>query len=201
MRKARIVIIRKAITVVVRVISAGWVQSATAQTASLPADNVGAQNAPIHKKSATELNKELSNPISTLWSITFLGDTYWLNMPAGHSDRNQINVQFQPVLSISLTKNWNLISRPVFQVLNSNPYINQRGNLHRVTGFGDTVFVTLLSPSDELVRNWLLGVGPTFIFRTASNTRLGQNKWQVGAAGVVGYLGQKFIVGLFPQQW
>jgi hypothetical protein len=122
-------------------------------------------------------------------------------MPAGHSERNFVNVQFQPVLPISLTKDWNLISRPVFQVLNSNPYINQSENLHRVTGFGDTVFVTLLSPSDDLVGNWLLGVGPTFIFPTASNTRLGQNKWQMGPAGVVGYLGKNFIAGLFPQQW
>jgi hypothetical protein len=122
-------------------------------------------------------------------------------MPAGRADRNLINLQFQPVLPISLTKDWNLINRPVFQLLNSTPYINRSGNFHRVTGFGDTVFVTLLSPSDELVGNWLLGAGPTFIFPTATNWRLGQNKWQMGPAGVLGYLGQKYIVGLFPQQW
>jgi hypothetical protein len=30
---------------------------------------------------------------------------------------------------------------------------------------------------------------------------LGQNKWQLAPAGVVGYLGEKFLFGLFPQQW
>jgi hypothetical protein len=66
-------------------------------------DNRAAEEGPNNTKSATELNKELSNPISTLWSITFQENTYWLSMPAGRSDRNLINVQFQPVLPISLT--------------------------------------------------------------------------------------------------
>ncbi len=63
----------------------------------------------------TEVNKELTNPISSIWAIAFQQNTYWLNKP----DRNNVNLQFQPVLPVSLTENWNLITRPVFQVLNS----------------------------------------------------------------------------------
>jgi hypothetical protein len=70
-----------------------------------------------------------------------------------------------------------------------------------VTGFGDTVLVSMLSPTDRLVGNWLIAAGPTFIFPTASNTRLGQNKWQLGPAGVLGYIGDNYIIGVFPQQW
>ena len=157
---------------------------------------------PDEKKSLTEVNKELTNPISSIWSITFQENTYWLNMPTGRADRIQVNTTFQPVLPVSLTDNWNLITRPVIPVLNSNPYINPKsGNLHRVTGFGDTVLVTMLSPTERLAGRWLLAAGPTFIFPTATNSRLGQNKWQMGPAGVVGYLGEKFIAGVFPQQW
>lgn len=105
------------------------------------------------------------------------------------------------MLPVSFTQDWNLISRPVVPLLNSNSYLNQSGNLHRVTGFGDTVLVSMLSPTDRLVRNWLIPAGPIFIFPTATNTRLGQNKWQLGPAGVLGYLGEKYIVGVFPQQW
>jgi hypothetical protein len=61
--------------------------------------------------------------------------------------------------------------------------------------------VELLSPSPRMTGPWLFGAGPTFIFPTASNSRLGQNKWQMGPAGVFGYLGEKFIIGVFPQQW
>jgi hypothetical protein len=172
----------------------------SALTAS-PVDNRATEGAPDETKSLTEVNKELSNPISSIWSLTFQQNNYWLTIPGRHSERNQINLQFQPVLPVALTDNWNLINRPVLQPLLSTPYINRSGHLHRVTGFGDTIFVTMLSPSDRLVGNWLLAAGPTFIFPTASNSRLGQNKWQLGPGGVVGYLGEKYLLGIFPQQW
>ena len=148
-------------------------------------------------KSLDEVNKELSNPISSIWALQLQENTYWLNKP----DRNVVNMQFQPVLPLALTDDWNLITRPVFQVLNSTPYVNESNHLHRVTGFGDTILATLLSPSPKLAGPWLLGAGPSFIFPTATNSRLGQNKWQLGPAGVFGYLGDKWLAGVFPQQW
>ena len=159
------------------------VASAAAQTA----DN----------QSLDEVNKELSNPISSIWALQLQENTYWLNKP----DRNVVNLQFQPVLPLALSDDWNLINRPVFQVMNSAPYVNESLHLHRVTGFGDTILATLLSPSPKLAGPWLLGAGPSFIFPTASNSRLGQNKWQLGPAGVFGYLGDKWLGGVFPQQW
>jgi hypothetical protein len=123
-------------------------------------------------KSLDEVNKELSNPISSTWALQLQENTYWLNRP----ERNVVNLQFQPVLPLALTDNWNLITRPVFQVMNSTPYVNKSGNLHRITGFGDTILATLISPSPKLAGPWLLGAGPRFIFPTASNSQLGQNK-------------------------
>ena len=148
-------------------------------------------------QSLNEVNKQLSNPISSIWALQFQQNTYWLNRP----ERNAVNLLFQPVLPVALTPDWNLITRPVIPVMDSEPYINGSGNLHRVTGFGDTIFATLLSPSPKLAGRWLLGLGPTFIFPTASNQRLGQDKWQMGPAGVFGFLGDKWIAGVFPQQW
>ncbi len=157
--------------------------------------NASAQTA--DDKSLDEVNKQLSNPISSIWALQLQENTYWLNKP----ERNAVNLQFQPVLPLALTDDWNLITRPVFQVMNSSPYVNESGNLHRVTGFGDTILATLISPSPKVAGPWLLGAGPSFIFPTASNSRLGQNKWQLGPAGVFGYLGGKWIAGVFPQQW
>jgi hypothetical protein len=148
-------------------------------------------------KAADEVNKQLSNPISSIWALQLQQNTYWLNRP----ERNVVNLQFQPVLPLSLTDDWNLITRPVFQVMNSTPYVNKSGNLHRVTGFGDTILATILSPSPKVAGPWLFGAGPSFIFPTASNSRLGQNKWQIGPAGVFGYVGDKWLAGVFPQQW
>src|SRR5258708_10116077 len=126
-------------------------------------------------KSLDEVNKELSNPISSIWALQLQENTYWLNKP----DRNVVNLQFQPVLPLALTDDWNLITRPVFQVMNSTPYINDSGHLHRVTGFGDTILATLLSPSPKLAGPWLLGAVPSFIFPTPSNSRLRQNQLQL----------------------
>jgi hypothetical protein len=148
-------------------------------------------------KSLDEVNKELSNPISSISALQLQENTYWLNRP----DRNVVNLQFQPVLPLALTDNWSLITRPVFQAMNSTPYVNQSGNLRRVTGFGDIILATLFSPSPKLVGPWLLEAGPSFIFPTASNSPLGQNKWQLRPAGVLGYLGDKWLAGVFPQQW
>jgi hypothetical protein len=59
------------------------------------------------KASLTEVNKELSNPISSIWALQFQQNTFWLNKP----ERNVVNLLFQPVLPVSLTDDWNLITR------------------------------------------------------------------------------------------
>lgn len=152
-------------------------------------------------KSLTELNKKLVNPVSTIWSLTFENNNYWLNMPSDHADRVQSNLLFQPVLPVGLTSNWNLITRPVIPLAVSTPYVNSQGDLDRTTGFGDVTLIELVSPGPKLAGNWILGLGPTFIFPTASTPDLGQEKWQAGPAAVVGYLGEKFAGAVFPQQW
>ena len=160
-----------------------------------------ATNAPSQDEE-TEINKKLSNPISTIWALQFQQNTYFIHPGfEDKSSRNSVNLQFQPVLPISLTEDWNLITRPVFQVVNSVPVPTSAGTIYQATGFGDTILATLLSPSPKLAGPWLLGAGPTFIFPTATTTNVGQKKWQFGPAGVFGYLGDNWIAGLFPQQW
>ena len=158
----------------------------------------------------TELNKELTNPVSDLWSISFQQNNYVVDPGPGipnKEERWNSNLQFQPVLPVSLTDNWNLITRPVLQLFNSTPYPRMhlqpqpQVDIERTTGFGDTILMEMLSPSSKLVGNWLLGVGPTFIFPTASSDYTGQGKFQVGPATVVGYLSEKWILGAFVQNW
>jgi hypothetical protein len=154
-------------------------------------------------KSLTELNKELTNPISSLWSIAFQQNNYILDMGPGKTDRWNSNLNFQPVLPVSLTEDWNLITRPVVTLFNSVPYPDPHnpGSIDRTTGFGDTILMEMFSPGPKLAGNWLLGLGPTFIFPTASSDYTGQGKWQVGPAAVVGYLSKKWILAAFVQNW
>jgi hypothetical protein len=153
-------------------------------------------------RSLDDLNKELSNPVTSVWSIAFQQNNYLLEIE-GKKDHWNSNLNFQPVLPVALTENWNLITRPVVTVFNSAPHPNPHNaaEIKRTTGFGDTVFMEMLAATPRLVGNWLLGVGPTFIFPTASSNFTGQGKWQVGPAVVVGYLSKKWILGAFVQNW
>src|SRR6266436_4065274 len=174
---------------------------ARAQTLKNKAPAVQGAAAP-HTDEATEVNKELSNPISSIWALQIQENTFFIHPGIeDKSSRNAVNVQFQPVLPLALTDDWNLITRPVFQVVNSVPVPTRTGRIYQATGFGDTILATLLSPSPRVTGPWLLGAGPTFIFPTATTTNVDQKKWQLGPGGVVGYLGEHYIVGLFPQQW
>jgi len=148
--------------------------------------------------SETEANKKLTNPVSDVWSLTFQNNLYYLHLDSFHTNRWQNTLNFQPVVPLKLTDRLNLITRAVFNVLNSTPEVSGSGELKRTTGFGDTILASMLSPNDE---HLLLGVGPSFVFPTASTDATGQGKWQTGAAAVLGYLSEHWIAGVFPQQW
>lgn len=143
---------------------------------------------------ANKLAQMLANPVANLWSLQFQFNNFELT-----NDRWNNNLNFQPVMPVSLTKDLNLITRPVIQVYNSVPYTDGSGEEARTTNFGDWTQLELLSPAHS--GHWLLGAGPTFIFPTAGSVYTGQGKWQVGPALVVAYMTKKYILGVFPQQW
>jgi hypothetical protein len=151
--------------------------------------------------SAVEASKQAANPLANAWLMQIQQNSNWIGMPTNNGNRVQSNLQFQPLMSLKLTDDWNLITRPVLQIFNSTPFQDQTGQSKRVTAFGDTVLALALSPGPKLVGNWLLAAGPTFIFPTATSSLVGQNKWQVGPAAAVGYQGKNFITYVFPQQW
>jgi hypothetical protein len=143
---------------------------------------------------SSELNRELSNPVSSLWSISNQFNNFELNNGQWNNNWN-----FQPVLPVALTKDWNLITRPVMPFYNIVPHEVHPDEFARDTGLGDLALVELLSPAHS--GNWILGAGPTAIFPTATSVFTGQGKWQLGPTAVVGYLTKQYFIGVFPQQW
>ena len=93
--------------------------------------------------SASELNRELTNPVSSIWSISNQFNNFELNN--GHWNNNW---NFQPVLPISLTKDWNLITRPVMPFYNIVPHPTISGEWERDAGLGDLALLELLSPAN-----------------------------------------------------
>jgi len=154
-------------------------------------------------QSLADLGKELNNPISSVWNITTQSNMYFYKGDLSPAYRGQFVFNLQPVLPIPLTEKWNLIPRPVFPIVTS-PYVsgidfsNKSLEWSRAGGLGDIGLVTVLSPN---VPGAILGFGPTFIFPTATNYNLGQGKFQMGPALVVGFIAKKWIGGVFPQHW
>jgi len=109
------------------------------------------------------------------------------------------NWNFQPVLPVSLTKDLNLITRPVMPFYNIVPHETAPNEFNRAAGLGDLALVELFSPANS--GNWVLGLGPTAIFPTATSYFTGQGKWQLGPSFVAGYLTKTYFIGVFPQQW
>jgi hypothetical protein len=114
------------------------------------------------KQDIQEIGKQLNNPVSSIWNITTQSNMYFEKGNLSSAYRGQFVVNFQPVLPIPLTKDWNLIPRPVIPFL-SNPYIrgvdtvNHTLDWSRTAGMGDIAFVTFLSPN---LPRWILEVGP-----------------------------------------
>lgn len=156
--------------------------------------SLGAVTESSSGEDASELNRELTNPVSSLWSIANQFNNFELNN--GHWNNNW---NFQPVLPLSLTKDWNLITRPVMPFYNIVPHPTSSGEWERDAGLGDLALVELLSPAHS--GNWILGAGPTAIFPTATSGFTGQGKWQLGPTFVAGYLTKQYFIGVFPQQW
>ena len=141
------------------------------------------------------------NPVTSLWQLQF----QFNNVQLESSDFSPVsekwvnNLYFQPVMPVSLTKDWNLVTRPVITLYQSVPYPTATGSIERTTAFGDMILAQVLSPAGT--EPWIFGVGPTWIFPTAGSDFTGQGKWQVGPAVGGGYITNKFMIAALVQQW
>ncbi len=142
---------------------------------------------------STDLAQQLQNPISSLISLPFQSNhDYGFGENRGY--KNTLN--FQPVIPISLSKNWNMIVRAILPVIEQNNII---GNTEQ-DGIGDVVSSFFFSPKLPGKLGIVWGVGPVFLIPTASEKVLGTEKFGLGPTFVV--LKQKgpWTLGLLANQ-
>ena len=148
----------------------------TAAVAAIAAGPAAAGGAAA--QDATDLAKAAANPISSLISVPF---QYNWNDGYGPQDGSQSYVNIQPVVPFSLNANWNLILRTIVPVIDQDEVVPGTGSQF---GLGDTTQSLFLSPKAPGPGGLIWGVGPAFLWPTATDDELGTGKWGVGPTGV-----------------
>src|SRR6187431_2505894 len=114
---------------------------------------------------AEELAKLAQNPVGNLISLPFQNNTN-LNFGPEKGTQNILNIQ--PVVPISISSEWNVITRTIVPVI-WNPALGP--GIESSNGIGDTVFTAFLSPANP--GRWIWGIGPVLQVPTSSTADLG----------------------------
>jgi hypothetical protein len=149
-------------------------QSALAQ-AEVKSQDTGAE--PAGEQSSQELAKKLANPVASLVSIPFQSNVDF-DMSAGSGWRYTLN--FQPVIPVTLSKDWNLISRTIVPIIHQG---NVTGPNTSQDGLGDAVQSLFFSPNKS--RPFIWGAGPVVLVPTATNGALGARQLGVGPTALI----------------
>jgi len=151
---------------------------ATSSHAADPATPLAAPDVATTNPVASEdqLAKQLANPIAALISVPFQN-----NFDFGYAnDGWKYTLNVQPVVPISVSADWNLISRTILPIVHQENVLGTSSQ----SGLSDTVQSLWLSPKKPTSSGWIWGAGPVFLLPTATDDLLGTEKWGTGPTAV-----------------
>jgi hypothetical protein len=165
-----------------------------------PGTQAGAEGTPAASTNSEELRKEAQNPVASLISVPV--QPTW-NFGIGPADRTQNVTLIQPVIPVSVSKDWNLIIRWITPIVYQPVPVAQPPGAPvqttGVSGLGDMNPSFFLSPKKGKI---IWGVGPTFVLPTATNTNyLGQGKLSLGPSVVALVQPSHFTIGVLANNY
>jgi hypothetical protein len=140
-----------------------------------------------------ELVKKTLNPVADLISVPIQNN--W-DFGIGSADAMKYTANIQPVIPISLNKDWNLITRTILPVIYEGPRFSGDSS-H--SGLGDTLQSFFLSPKQP-VGGWIVGAGPALLYPTGWDPVLGSGKWGAGPTVVLLRQEKGFTYGILANQ-
>ena len=187
-----------------------WLFLIVLASATINAGNA-AEPASDQEAQTEKLAKESQNPVANLISVPFQNN---FNFGIGSTDATQWDLNVEPVIPISLNKDWNLITRTIVPIINqpspgsvfpsafgpstSTMSLQSVKPSHAVEipsafGLGDINPTVFLSPANPGKLIW--GVGPTMTFPTATEPLLGNGEWTAGPALVLLTMPGHWVIG------
>lgn len=147
-----------------------------------PAFGAGARSAPM--PDTNDLAKKTQNPVGDVASVPF---QFNFNTGGDYLDADFFNLNFQPVVPIRITPNWNLIARTIVPFLSIPTAGGTEG------GIGDIQQQLFFTPAHPGGLIW--GIGPIFSLPTATNSLARTGSWAIGPTAVVVKMTGPYVLG------
>jgi hypothetical protein len=144
-----------------------------------------------NENAAEDLRKAAQNPMADMMSFPFQNNT---NFGYGPLDKTQNITNIQPVIPFRLTDDLLLISRTIAPLIYQPEFFDGQGSEF---GLGDITQTLFLGPADP--GGFIWGAGPVFMLPTATDDRLGTDKWCAGPAAVGLTMRGPWVFGLLAQ--
>lgn len=173
--------------------------SATTSASSLPTgglkqsspsdDHSG--NSASGSNNASNLAAKLTNPVADLISVPLQFNNY--RGLGANKQGTAADLMIQPVVPITLNKDWNYIVRPVLTLGTQDNVDGYSGS-----GVGPVVVETFLSPNNNSKFIW--GVGPVISTPALSGEQWGSQQTGAGVTAVGLYTDAPWTIGLLAYQ-
>jgi hypothetical protein len=168
-----------------------------------------AVESPDQAAEADKLAKQLANPISSLISVPFQANEDWGFGPTGNGYKFTLNIQ--PVVPISISKDWNLIVRTILPIVSQHDLF-YFANLPKDSplqpqnrsqdGLSDTTQSFFFSPKKPGPFGLIWGIGPAFLYPTGTHPLLDTGTFSIGPTVVVlEQIGELTVGALMNQLW
>jgi len=126
-----------------------------------------------------DLAQSLTNPLADLMTIPIQMN---YDRDIGVQDEGwKLQTNIQPVIPVDLTRDWMLITRTILPVIYQDDVFAGAGSQF---GLGDTSLSLFLSPQRPASDSVIWGAGPIFLLPTATDSKLGADKWGAGPTAV-----------------